>query len=138
MLPFWMRASWFKKQGYKAVDRNGIAALVWKPFTEDAVAPKWVRRKKKPAMTPGRVTVSAFVNGWCPAQNLVYERARRAAEQFGDKVVFVSYDTLDRGVFGEWGISDGLFIDGREVRTGPPPSYEKVEALIEKRVRKLK
>ena len=23
-LPFWMKASWFKKQGYRKVDRQGI------------------------------------------------------------------------------------------------------------------
>jgi GNAT superfamily N-acetyltransferase len=137
-LPFWMRASWFKKHGYKAVDRNGIAVLVWKPFTEDAEAPKWIRRKKKPGKTGGRVTVSAFMNGWCPAQNIVYERARRAAGQFGDKVLFQSFDTLEPEVFQQWGISDGLYIDGKEVRTGPPPSYEKIAGLIEKRVRKLR
>ncbi|UCF98324.1 MAG: GNAT family N-acetyltransferase [Spirochaetaceae bacterium] len=138
MLPFWMRASWYKKRGYKTVDRNGVAILVWKPFTEDAVAPKWIRRKKKPQKTSGKVTVDAFVNGWCPAQNVVYERARRAAAQFGEKVVFRSYDTLDREVFEEWGISDGLFIDGKEVRTGPPPSFQTVRELIEKRIRKLR
>jgi len=137
-LPFWMRASWFKKHGYKAADRDGIMVLLWKPFTEDAVAPKWIRRKKKPGKTPGRVTVSAFINGWCPAQNLVYERARRASGQFGDNVLFQSYDTLVPEVFEEWGISDGLFIDGKEVRTGPPPSYEKIAAQIEKRARKLR
>jgi len=138
VLPFFMRASWFKKQGYKPLDRDGIMMLLWKPFSQDAVAPKWVRRKKKPGKTAGKVTVSAFINGWCPAQNLSFERAHRAAEQFGDKVLFQKYDTLDRDVFEEWGISDGLFIDGKEVRTGPPPSFEKIKGLIEQRVRKLK
>jgi hypothetical protein len=137
-LPFWMRASWFKKQDYKAVDRNGIAVLVWKPFAQDAVAPKWIRRKKKPGKTAGKDTVSAFINGWCPAQNLVYERARRAAGQFGDRVLFQSYETMNREVFQEWGISDGLYIDGKEVRTGPPPSFEKIQGLIAKRVRGLR
>ena len=137
-LPFWMRASWFKKQGYRSVDRNGIAMLVWKPFAEDAVAPKWIRRKKKPGKIAGKVTVSAFVNGWCPAQNLVYERARRAVAEFGEKVVFQRYDTLAREVFEEWGIGDGLFIDGKEVRTGPPPSFETIQGLIRKRVKKLR
>lgn len=137
-LPFFMRASWFKKRGYKPVDRDGIMVLLWKPFSEDAVPPRWVRRKKKPGKIAGKVTVSAFVNGWCPAQNLSFERARRAAEQFGDKVLFQQYDTLDRDVFEEWGISDGLFVDGKKVRTGPPPSFEKIKGLIEQRVRKLK
>jgi len=37
----------------------------------------------------------------------------------------------------DWGIADGLFIDGKQVRTGPPPSYEKVRRIIEKRVNRL-
>jgi len=97
-----------------------------------------VRRKKKPGKTAGKVTVSAFKNGWCPAQNLSFERARRAAGQFGDKVLFQEYDTLDREVFEEWGIPDGLFVDGKQVRTEPPPSFEKIKGLIGKRAGKLK
>ena len=138
VLPFWMRASWFKKHGYKPADRYGIMMLLWKPFQDDAAAPKWIRRKRKPGKASGKVTVRAFINGWCPAQNLVYERARRASEQFGERVDFRGYDTLDPEVFARWGISDGLFIDGKEVRTGPPPSFEKIRELIEKRVSKLR
>ena len=41
-LPFWMRASWFKKHGYRSVDRDGIASLVWKPFAADARPPRWL------------------------------------------------------------------------------------------------
>jgi len=37
----------------------------------------------------------------------------------------------------EWGISDALYIDDKQVRTGPPPSYEKIYKLISKKVRKL-
>ena len=33
--------------------------------------------------------------------------------------------------------SDALFIDNKQVSTGPPPSYKKIERLIAKRVRKL-
>lgn len=29
--------------------------------------------KKKPSPVPGQVTVSAFINGWCPAQNISIE-----------------------------------------------------------------
>jgi hypothetical protein len=38
----------------------------------------------------------------------------------------------------DWGVADALFIDGEEVRTGPPPSYEKIHKLIQKRVKKLR
>ena len=76
---------------------------------------------------PGRAAVPSLRNVWCPAQNLVYERAKRAAATFDERVVFEAFDTSDRETFLEWGISDALLIDGREVRVGPsrPPSSSK-------------
>ena len=136
-LPFWMKASWFKKHGYKKVDKIGMQVLLWKPFTADAIPPKWVKEKKKPEILPGKVAVTSFRNGWCPAQNIVFERAKRAALEFGDKVVFREIDTFDREVFLEWGIADALFINDKQVRTGPPPSYKKIMKKIARRVRKL-
>jgi len=138
-LPFWMKASWFKKQGYVKVDQQGFLGevLLWKPFTQDARSPKLIKQKKKPETLPGKVAVTAFLNGWCPAQNMIFERARRAAAEFGDKVVFRGIDTFDRENFLEWGITDALFIDGKQVRTGPPPSYEKIRDIIARRAKRL-
>ncbi len=136
-MPIWMKASWFKKQGYKKVDKNGMAVLLWKPFSNDAVPPKWIREKKRPKKIAGKVTVTAFMNGWCSVQNMVFERAKRASAEFGDKVSFQGINTSNRKIFLEWGIADALFIDGKEVRTGPPPSYEKIKKLIAKKVKKL-
>ena len=136
-LPFWMKAKWFKKQGYSKIDKQGMQSLLWKPFTEDVIPPKWIKKKKKPGKTQGKVNVTAFINGWCPAQNIVFERAKKASKEFGDKVVFEEINTINREIFLEWGISDGLFIDGKEVRTGPPPSYEKIKKLIAKSVKRL-
>jgi GNAT superfamily N-acetyltransferase len=136
--PFWMKASWFKKFGYKKADRQGVAVLLWKPFSDDAAPPKWIRGPKKPlVITPGKVTVMSFVNGWCMAMNLAYERAKRAASEFGDAVEFREIDTSDRATFLEWGIADALYIDKKQVQLGPPPSVEKIRRLIAKRVRKL-
>ena len=85
-LPFWMKASWFKKHGYAKVDKDGPAVLLWKPFTEDAVPPRWIKEQKRPGRSEGKVAVTSFINGWCPAQNLVLERAKRASSGFGDSV----------------------------------------------------
>jgi len=137
-LPFFMRASWFKKQGYVKVDKHSISVLLWKPFSDDAIAPKWIKQRKKPEIIPGKVSVTSFINGWCPAQNIVFERAKRAATEFGDKVVFTEIDTFNRETFLEWGIADALFIDEKEIRTGPPPSYDDIKKKIAKRVKKLK
>ncbi len=136
-LPFWMKASWFKKHGYKKIDKQGLQVLLWKPFNEDAVPPQWIKEKRKPEKIPGQVTVTAFLNGWCPAQNMVYERAKRATAEFGNKAVFREINTFDRDILLEWGIADALFIDDKQVRTGPPPSYGKIKKRIAKRIRKL-
>jgi len=135
-LPFFMRSSWFKRQGYEVADRDGMAELVLKRFEPGAEAPRFVRPGAKPEEGRGRVRVAAFVNGWCPAQNLVYERARRAAEAFPDKAEFVGVETEDKARLLECGFSDALFIDGKAVRTGPPLSYEKLRKLVEGRLRK--
>lgn len=138
IIPVFMRASWFKGQGYIKVDRMGLQSLLWKPFSDDAVPPRWFHQKRKPEPVPGKVTVTGFVNGWCTAQNIAFERAKRAAGEYPGQVEFIQHDTLERETFLTWGISDALFVDGKEVRTGPPPSYEKLKRLIEKRVKKLR
>jgi GNAT superfamily N-acetyltransferase len=137
-LPFWMKASWYKKQGYTRVDKDGMRVLMWKPFGSGGVPPKWIRRRKKPEKEKGVVIVTAFTNGWCPAQNIVFERAKRAAAEFGDRVEFREVRTIDRATYLEWGISDALYIDGREVRIGPPPSYDKIKRKIARRAGRIK
>jgi hypothetical protein len=81
--------------------------------------------------------VTSFLNGWCPAMSMVHERARRAAAELGPKVEFREISTCERDVFLEWGMADALFIDGKEVRNGPPPKYEKIRKKIARRVAKL-
>ncbi len=136
-LPFWMKASWFKKQGYRKADRMSIQLLMWKPFKEGARPPRWIRAKKKPELTEGKVTVTAFLNGWCCVQNINHERAKKACAEFGDKVVFRVIDTLDRKTFEEWGISDALFVNDKDIATGPPLSYDKIHKKIARAVKKL-
>jgi GNAT superfamily N-acetyltransferase len=136
-IPVFMRASWFKKHGYKKADSIGLQILLWKSFVEGAAPPRWIRQKKTPETVPGRVTVTALVNGWCPAMNMAFERAKRAAAEFGEKVEFKPVDTFDRAVFREWGEPDAIFVDGKGIRMGPPPSYEKIKKSIAKRIKKL-
>jgi hypothetical protein len=136
-LPFFMRASWFKKQGYKVIDKNGIARLLWKPFSEDAIPPKFIKQNKKPQRVPGKVNVTIFINGWCPVQNLMYERAKRAIADLKNKIEFKEYWTTDKEIQREWGISDALFIDEKQIGKGPPLSYKKIRKVIEKKVKRI-
>jgi GNAT superfamily N-acetyltransferase len=137
-LPFWMKASWFRRHGYRTADRDGIAALVWKPFVAGARPPRWFRRTRKPLeQTPGCVNVTCFVNGWCSAGNLTAERARRVAGELGDRVVFREIDTSEHATVAEWGLSDALFVDGKRVMTGPPLAADRLRNIVNKRLARL-
>ncbi len=136
-LPLWMRASWYRRHGYRTADRRGLLTLVWKPFTADAVAPRWLPRgTSHPEAGRGKVVVTACVNGWCPAQNLAFERARRAAARFEDGVELRVVDTGDRATMLAWGECDAIFVDGRRVGGGPPPGEARFAAAILRRLRR--
>lgn len=136
-IPFWMKANWFKKHGYRTVDRQGMRSLLWKPFAEDAQAPRWIEKGPKPVPIESKVAVTAFINGWCPACNIVYERAKRAAATFGDDVVFITRNTTDQESMISCGESDCVYVDGVPLQRGPPPSYDRIHKKMARRVRKL-
>lgn len=137
ILPFFMRARWFKKHGYRKVERKGISMLLWKPFSEQAVPPRWIVAKKKPELVPGKVLVTAFSNGWCSGINGMIERAHKISEEFGDKVIFKEIDVSDRSAVREWGREAGLFVDGKNVYNGPPLTYDQIKKIVAKKVSKL-
>jgi len=138
IIPVFMQASWFKRHGYKIVDKAGIMRLMWKPFNENAVPPKFMKPKKFPEKGNDKVNVTIFRNGWCPNFNIAYERAIKASAEFSGKINLQEFNTTDKTIVEEWGISDGLFIDGKEVNTGPAPGYKKLVKKISKKVKKLK
>jgi hypothetical protein len=119
-------------------ERKELFCLCLEDWSDEAKPPRWFPKvDKKPASVPGRVTVTAFSSGWCQAQNLTYERAKRASAEFADAVMFREIDTSERSALAEWGQSDAVFVDGRNLQKGPPPSYEKIHKAIDKRVRRL-
>jgi len=135
--PFWMPSDFYKHFGYKVVDTIGIQELVWKPFTEDVGSPKWQHAKKKPAKVQGKVTVTAFISGWCTSFNVGFENFRKAAAEFGNEVEFKVIKTLKPETIDEWGLTDAIYIDDEEIILGPPPSYEDTVKIIQDRVEKL-
>jgi len=97
-----------------------------------------MKSERRPVLQNGKVVVTSVVNGWCPAGNLVHERARRASAALGPNVVFQTVDAFERNVGMEWGTSGALFVDRTPVRTGPPPSYEKIRSIIARHARRLR
>lgn len=138
-LPVWMRASWFRRHGYRRADRQGLSALVWKPFSPEAEPPRWPPATgRRPDPLPGKVVVTACTTGWCMGMNLGIERAREAARRSGDRAEFRLVDTGEREALLAWGRSEALWVDGREVRNGPPPSQARLVRLVRRRVARLR
>ena len=140
-LPVWIPASFFKKQGYKAVDKNGIMRLLFKPFAPDAQragtdqAKEEAGQKLKSRQGNRNLSSDRMLS---PRAIPYGERAKRAAAEFGDKVVFNTVNTFDRETYLAWGAHNELYIEDQCASSGPPLSYEGIRKLIEKRVRKLK
>jgi hypothetical protein len=65
------------------------------------------------------------------------ERARRVAAEFGDRVAFREVDTSEHATVAEWGLADALFVEGKQVLTGPPLSAERFRRIVEKRVARI-
>ena len=139
-MPFWMKASWYKKQDYKKIDKNGMAVLMWKKFEDEAIKPRWIREVKHPKSNenPGKVTVVAFYHSKCQAPLIALERTKRAVASFGDQVVFRQINTYNREVFLEWGIMDGIYVEGKNISNGPPLSYEKIVKSIQKAMKRVR
>jgi hypothetical protein len=113
--------------------------LLWKPFAPDAVPPAW--RKPVPpdpaGFSPGKVTVTRFINGICPAMNAIHMRFERAAQELGDKVEVNTIDTSDPQVLQQREQTDAVYIGEKEFPMGPPPSYKKILKTLKKAVKKL-
>jgi len=137
-IPVFMRASWFRRKGYSMIAKNGMMCLLWKPFNENARPASFIKPKMKPEKGVDKVNLTLFRNGWCPAQNVACERALRACDEFPGKINIREYNTFDQEVVKKWGIHEGIFLDGKEIRTGPPPSYLKIRRKIARRARKIK
>ena len=136
-LPFWMRASWFKKHGYQKVDADKGLVLLWKPFVQDANPPGWMKQGPSPELIPGKVRITSFLNGQCPAMNLVHERARRAALEFANHVEFQTICTRSKEVMMTYGQKDALYINSLRLRPGPPISYKRIRSKIRRQVKKI-
>ena len=82
------------------------------------------------------MTVTAFHNGWCMGENLVFEWARRLSEERAGDVVFRVIDTKSPQVMAEWGEVDAVYVD-EERLPGPPMGRDDVAEVIERHVAEL-
>lgn len=119
--PYWNPVSFYEHMGYSRVDKDGMAVLVWKPFRDTAVPPRFHRQARRPTGDPRKVSVTAFVNGWCMGACSRCVTAREAVAGLGDIVDYREIDTSDPAALRAWGVSDGVFVEGEPHRPYEPP-----------------
>ncbi len=119
--PYWNPVSFFEHMGYERVETDGMTVLVWKPFTEDASPPRLVKQVRRPVGDPNRISVRVFQNGWCTGMCDLCVAIRAAVDGLDDIVDYLEIDVTDPEVHREWGISNGIYIEGEEHRANEPP-----------------
>jgi GNAT superfamily N-acetyltransferase len=120
--PYWNPVSFYEHAGYERADRSGMAVLVWKPFRDGAVAPAFLRQKRRPIGTDaGKVPVAVFFGRWCMGVCSQCMTARDAVAGLEDVVEYMEFDTSDRGTLERWGISEGIFVGGEPYHPYEPP-----------------
>ena len=70
--------------------------------------------------------------------NITCERAKRASMDFPGKINLLEFDTTNKEVVNEWGITDALYIDNKELGMVLLSSYKKIRKKIEKSVKRVK
>ncbi|MFW6281643.1 MAG: hypothetical protein ACOC1O_02460 [bacterium] len=133
----WMPVSWYIKQGYTEVDRDGMRVLVWKKFNTTVSAPQISKPKKLPETVKGKVLVLVFNDGWCQDSNIESDVTKKIVKDYGDKVVYKEYDTSDKEVLREWGIDNAILVDKEWLSFGPHSVEEQLRKLIEEKISDL-
>ncbi len=119
--PHWNPVSFYEHMGYTRADKSGMAVLVWKPFSESAVAPRFLRPVRRPVGRPDKVSLAVFVNGWCMGSCEQSVLAREAVDGLECFVDYMELDGSDPDVQRSWGISDGVYLQGEPYRPHEPP-----------------
>jgi len=114
--PHWNPVSFYEHMGYARVDKDGMAVLVWKPFCRGVSPPRLLRQVRRPVTGSERVSVMAFVNGWCTGACSQCIAAREAVRDLEDIVDHCEVNTSDPEVLHSWGICDGIYVNGEPHR----------------------
>jgi len=135
-MPFWMKSSWFKKNGYTPADKSGIQELVIKNLDGTERQAKWRNAKKTPPArnADGTLLATTFMSGACSVTAIAHERLKKVI--VGLPVALRLIDTSQPENLEEWGMSDVMFIGSKKVTTGPPPGTSKLLRIVRKELRK--
>jgi GNAT superfamily N-acetyltransferase len=136
----WNPVGFYEHMGFIRADQDGLDVLAWKPFSEHAKAPAFLKRNTliaTEAPNDGRVPVTLFSNGWCGGGCQLCMTARDVTAELSEEVAFnevLAWDKDDMRARGE--SIDMLYVDGQAFRPdGPPATKAELEEVLRARAR---
>jgi N-acetylglutamate synthase-like GNAT family acetyltransferase len=123
--PYWNPVSFYEHMGYSRADKDENNVLVWKAWDDTAEAPK-IKHIQKPKPGVEKVSVTAFLCGWCIGEIESALEAREVVKGIKD----IAYSTLINISFSPT-IDGTLYLDDKAYKSdGPPYTIDELRADI--------
>lgn len=117
---FWlMPAKYFEKLGYKVAEKRGGMAILWKQFDSGAEPPQFRKIHYKLKPLQGKVVVDLFWNVFCQTSDVEAQRVREVVSEYKNDVVLKEYSAVNPSILKQYGISRGIFVNGKWIEVGP-------------------
>ena len=127
---WFMPVSFFEHIGYESVDSRSRYHLLWKPFSGNAVAPRFLDPRYTFAPVEGKVVVDLFYNELCQTSGIEAQRVRDVCAEFGDRVVLNSRCADDHDMLLACGIERAIYVNGNEIGWGYEAPKDGIRAAI--------
>jgi GNAT superfamily N-acetyltransferase len=124
----YMPVSFFKKFGFKEVDRDQTRVLLHLDLGSGE-SPTLIRPKTRAIAKGCRLVLDAFYNSQCPWSRWMVDKITLHTKKYDATVNEI--DTDDRAVIEEYGISRGVCINGKPA-IKRMSSWKEVEAIVKK------
>jgi len=108
----YMPASFFRKFGFKEVDRDGSRVLLHLNLGTDE-KPSLILPKKRIAKKSDRMVVDVFFNSQCPWSGWMVDKLKRNIKKYDAVVNAINTD--ERKVIEEYGLSRGVCMNGTPI-----------------------
>lgn len=125
----YMPSNFFKKFGFKEIARDGSRVLLFLDLGANA-QPKLIYPKPKHFDENNKITIDALFNSQCPWSKFMVNNVKRHAKSYPGVTVNL-VKTEDRRTIEEFGLSRGVYINGKPV-IKRMASWKEIRTEIEK------
>lgn len=126
----YMPTSFFKKFGFKEVDRDGSRVLLHLDLGGNQ-KPKLIRAKVVRAKKSDKLTVDVFYSSRCPWSGWMVDKVTRGMKKY--HAIVNAINTDDRKVIEEYGMSRGVSVNGKPVMKRMA-SMKEIEFIVKQSV----